>query len=387
MNELTELIIGAMVDRVYVFDRDMRYLFVGRQAGEQLVRDPDTLLGLTGQEAGLPPETTDKVERLVQRVFSTAQPSRLEMTHQIMRGEHQRVECCASPIMERNAVKAVVVVSRDISGRPRRGGGPTGPNGPLSRMGDIGSIVDGQPPAAGAIRDQAERRSLKLALLDAVSHDFRSPLSAILMSLRAIADRGRVLSREAMQQLATEALPAAERMNGMIGSLLDLNRLKAERVTPLLEAVSVRDLVHDMLACNSRKLRNRPVMVAIDSAPRELYTDEMLLHTLIGNLLDNAVKYSPPGSPIELGARAEGEAVVLYVADRGEGIAEKYLGRVFEMSFQVPRSDGGPKEGLGLGLFLCRLIAEELGGDIRLDPRPEGGLLASVSLPGCKELR
>ncbi len=155
-------------------------------------------------------------------------------------------------------------------------------------------------------------------------------------------------------------------------------------MTPVLETVSAHELIAGILACNARRLCERPVEVNVEDVAAELYTDRLLLQILMGNLLDNAVKYSPPGSPIDIGATAGGGMVVVSVADRGEGIPNAYLDRVFELSFQVPRCDGSRRQGLGLGLPICSLIAEALGGGIGLQRRSGGGLVASIWLPGAE---
>ncbi|MBN1460348.1 MAG: PAS domain-containing sensor histidine kinase [Armatimonadetes bacterium] len=379
MEELTERSIESLVDRMCIVDSAHRFLLVGRHAAQALGRDPDTLIGKRCRDVGLPAEIIDELEPLLQRVSATGLPAKTEFSPGLIDRQARIVESHVNPIVDHDQVVAFVIICRDRSERGE-GDGTTTSQRQLDRARCENDSSEQSQSILGRPQEVAEDAKLKLAL-DIVSHEFRSPLSAILFALRAIASHDHALSRESMQMMADEALSEAERMDDMIGHMLDMTRLRTRKITATFSPISVLDFLDDALASNANRLRGRPIAAAVMDPPEDIYTDGALLLTVLRNLLDNAVKFSPSDSPIEVGAKAENGKVIIYVADRGEGLSQEYLNRVFEIGFQVPRQDEAHRAGLGVGLPLCKLIMEELRGDICVEQRPGGGLIASLTVP------
>jgi len=229
---------------------------------------------------------------------------------------------------------------------------------------------------AAAERAEAERRveSLRSALLTAVSHDFRTPLTTIkgvAAEIRhgADAERAAVIEGE------------ADRLNGLVNDLLDLSRIHAGAVRPSLAVNTVDDLLGVSLRAASGVLRGRPV--EIDAPGDALLAGTFdLTQTLrvVVNLLDNAAKYSPPGAPIDVRARQRGDRLAIDVMDRGPGVPDDERDRIFEPFYRPP---GVPPDirGHGLGLSIARGLAEAQGGSVRFAPRPGGGSIFSLELP------
>jgi two-component system sensor histidine kinase KdpD len=231
---------------------------------------------------------------------------------------------------------------------------------------------------AAAERAEAERRleSLRSALLTAVSHDFRTPLTTIkgiAAEIRhgADAERGALIEDE------------ADRLNGLVNDLLDLSRIHAGAVRPSLAVNTVDDLLGVSLRAASGVLRGR--RVAIDAPADELLAGTFdLTQTLrvVVNLLDNAAKYSPPDTPIDVLARRHGDRLEIDVMDRGPGVPDDERGRIFEPFYRPP---GVPPDirGHGLGLSIARGLAEAQGGSVRFAARPGGGSIFSLELPAA----
>jgi two-component system sensor histidine kinase KdpD len=145
------------------------------------------------------------------------------------------------------------------------------------------------------------------------------------------------------------------------------------------EPGDVQDLIGSALAQAERWLELRPVSVDVPADLPLVPMDFVLMHQVLVNLLDNAVRYSPPASPIELRARADGSELQIEVADRGIGIPSTDLERVFDKFYRVQRP--GSVSGSGLGLSICKGIVEAHGGRIWARNREGGGTVVALSLP------
>ena len=228
---------------------------------------------------------------------------------------------------------------------------------------------------AAAERAEAERRleSLRSALLTAVSHDFRTPLTTI-KGVAAEIRHGADAERAALIE------GEADRLNGLVDDLLDLSRIHAGAVRPVLGVNTVDDLLGASLRAASGILRGRHVEVdAPDDALLAGTFDLSQTLRVVVNLLDNAAKYSPPDTTIDVRARRHGERLVIDVMDRGPGVPEDERDRIFEPFYRPP---GVPPDirGHGLGLSIARGLAEAQGGSVRFAPRAGGGSIFSLEL-------
>jgi two-component system sensor histidine kinase KdpD len=231
-------------------------------------------------------------------------------------------------------------------------------------------------------REQAIREAerLQAALLSSISHDLRTPLVAITGALTTLADSDARLDGEGRRELIETAAEQARRLNGLVGSLLDMTRLEAGALRPRRQPVDVQDLIGAVLTPFADALRNRPVTVTIADNLPEVPVDFVLMTQAIANVVDNAVKHTPDGTPIEIRVEAAGDGLEIRIADRGPGIPPADLQRVFG-KFQrgAPARDVG---GLGLGLSISAGIVAAHGGRIVAHNRSDGpGAVITITLP------
>jgi two-component system sensor histidine kinase KdpD len=248
----------------------------------------------------------------------------------------------------------------------------------------------GELAQEAAVSIRSER--LKNALLSSVSHDLRTPLSVITGSATALAESQGLLDPTTRAELARAIADEAESLSRVVTNLLDVSRLEAGHVKLRTEPHAVEDLFGTALAAMQRRLVAHPTTsdVAPDCPP--VAVDPVLFQSVLVNLLDNAVKYTPPGTPITLRAhgfvppivddgddRPRGPRVEIVVADRGPGLEAGELERVFEKF--VRGTAHGSQRGVGLGLTICKQIVEAHGGTIRARARDGGGAEFVVTLP------
>jgi len=226
---------------------------------------------------------------------------------------------------------------------------------------------------------QRAAEQLQTALLNSISHDLRTPLATITGVLSALNDREALLDEETRRSLTESAAEEAERLNRLVGNLLDMTRLEAGAIKLNLQPCEVGDLVGAALEQLSGPLRNRQVRLDLPDGLPLAPLDFVLIQQVLTNLLDNALKYSSPEGPIEVRARVAGQDLEIQVADRGVGIPPDDLTRVFDKFFRVQRPSS--VAGSGLGLAICKGIVEAHGGQIWAQNRPEGGALLTFSLP------
>jgi two-component system sensor histidine kinase KdpD len=226
-----------------------------------------------------------------------------------------------------------------------------------------------------AERAEAHQRmeSLRNALLTSVSHDLRTPLTSIKGIAHEIADGGD-------PRAAADIEVAADRLNALIGDMLEFSRIQAGAVRPASAIETIDDLVGAALQQSRAVLRDR--LVAIDG-PEEILSGRFVftdaLRVLV-NLLENAAKYSPSTAPIDLCIRREGDRVTLAVMDRGPGVPPDERERIFE-PFYRSRATAAGVGGTGLGLSIARGLAESMGGALRFEEREGGGAVFVFELP------
>ncbi|MDN2579258.1 sensor histidine kinase KdpD [Aquibium sp. ELW1220] len=212
----------------------------------------------------------------------------------------------------------------------------------------------------------AETESLRAALLSSVSHDLRTPLVSIIGAATALVDAGDALGREGQRAMAETIRDEGERLNRYVQNLLDMTRLGYGALKLAREPVDLREVVGRALRRLERDLAGHRVVRDLDAALPDLPGDAVLLEQVVANILDNAAKYAPPGTPVTVSARQAGGEVVLTIADEGPGIPEADRAHVFDMFFRVRAGDGQPG-GTGLGLSIAKGIVDAHGGSIRAE--------------------
>lgn len=223
-----------------------------------------------------------------------------------------------------------------------------------------------------------EREKLRSALLSAVSHDLRTPLAAIAGAGSTLAEEGD-LHPDTRRELAESIVAETDRLNRLVANLLDMTRLDAGSMQLDRDWHPLEDLVGGVLHRLRRLLANHRIAVEISPAVGLVYVDELLLHQVLTNLVENALRFAPQGTAIKVGAGMIGEKLWLEVTDEGPGIPAGDEERIFEKFYRAPNQQ--PRSGTGLGLAICRGIVELHGGTIRAANRPQGGASFRAELP------
>lgn len=231
---------------------------------------------------------------------------------------------------------------------------------------------------AERVETAALRRSddIKTALLRAVSHDLRSPLTAIVAAGHAL-DAASLTAQE-RSELSAAVVEEGTRLAGLVDNLLDLSRLQAGRATPHVDWVSIEELV----TAAGEGLRGDPVQIRlnVDSDVPEVRADAAQLERVFANLLENGRRYGG-GLPVSVRARRAGERVLVSFVDRGPGIDSAEQGRIFEPFYRGRTAASRPWTGSGLGLAIVRGFVEANGGTIDVQSLPGQGTSFTISLP------
>jgi signal transduction histidine kinase len=259
----------------------------------------------------------------------------------------------------------------------RLGAGDLGARAGVRARGEVGELAAAFDEMAGRLEllVRGERE-----LLANVSHELRTPLARIRVAL-ALAEEGDLpRARQALGEISAD-LAELERLveDVLAAARLDLGGGGA---VPARQApVEVGALLEEAAARFRARHPGRAITVEGVAAPEALHGDEALLRRLLANLLDNAAKYSEAPAPVILAARQEGGSVVLEVRDRGIGVEQADLPRLFTPFFRTDRSRARGTGGVGLGLALVRRIAEAHGGTAEAESAPGAGTAVRVRLP------
>jgi two-component system sensor histidine kinase KdpD len=234
-----------------------------------------------------------------------------------------------------------------------------------------------------AARRQAEVEHVRNALLSAMSHDLRAPLTVLVGASTALYEQ--VLDADQRHDFARMVAEEARRLNRLVGNLLDLTRLEAGRPKVTHSAQAIDEVIGSALDHLERALEGRKVDTRLAEDVPLAFFDPVLLEEVVINLVENAVRHAGPSSPIEVSAWAEDEAIVVEVADHGPGVPAGHEERVFEKFYRAPGAQGDG--GIGLGLTICRAILAAHDGKIWMTNRAGGGAVVTFSLPVCSAAR
>jgi two-component system sensor histidine kinase KdpD len=226
--------------------------------------------------------------------------------------------------------------------------------------------------------------ALRAALLSSVSHDLRTPLTSIKAAASSLLQEDVEWDEEARRGFARSIEHEADRLNRLVGNLLDMSRIEEGALKPEKEEYSLTALIHDVLGRLDPLFEGRVVRTHLPPGDLLLVNvDYLEIDQVLTNLIENAVRYTPAGSPIEVSAHSEGEEVEISVADRGPGIPPADLARVFDKFYRVLHGQhpAGYPTGSGLGLAVCKGLIEAHGGRIWAELRDGGGLVVFVVLP------
>src|SRR5215470_3903718 len=232
--------------------------------------------------------------------------------------------------------------------------------------------------ATGLAR-KAETESMRNSLLNAISHDLRTPLAVLVgASSSLVADDAR-LSDEAKRELALSINEESKRMSTLVGNLLDMARLESGTVELARQWTPLEEIVGSVLSRMTPALAQHPVSVALPADLPLVNVDPVLLEQVFANLLENAVKYTPAGTKIEISAQRVPGRVTVEVADSGPGFPPGEEAKLFDKFYRLQRE--APQSGVGLGLAICKAIIVAHGGTISAANRPSGGAVFRFELP------
>jgi two-component system, OmpR family, sensor histidine kinase KdpD len=235
--------------------------------------------------------------------------------------------------------------------------------------------------AAATAGSLAEVDRLRTALLSAVSHDLRTPLASAKAAVGTLRMSDLPLSEEDQSELLATAEESLDRLTGLVENLLDMSRLQAGALALAVQPIDVADVVSSALTSLGQLGASAIIRVPEDTP--EVHADPALLERAIANLVQNAVRHSPPGSPPQIAASPYGTTVEIRVIDRGPGVPETDWDQIF-LPFQR-LGDRDNTSGVGLGLALSRGLVEAMSGTLTPEGTPGGGLTMTISLPAVAQ--
>lgn len=226
---------------------------------------------------------------------------------------------------------------------------------------------------------QMEAERLRNSLLSSISHDLRTPLATIVGSASTLAETGDRLTPADRHELSRAIYDEARRMSNLVNNILDMARLDAGMASLNRQWNSLEEIVGTVLARLAKPLQERPLAVSLPPELPLLYVDAVMLEQVLVNLLENAVRYTPAGSALEISAETEAEALRVSVADHGPGFPPGQEHALFDKFYRVQHE--GAQSGVGLGLAICKAIVEAHGGGIYAKNRAGGGAVFTFFLP------
>lgn len=224
---------------------------------------------------------------------------------------------------------------------------------------------------------RAEKETLRNTMLSSVSHDIRTPLAAITGAATTLLQQDAILDQGNRRELTQTIAEEAEHLNHIIRNVLDMTRLESRAISIKKEWQSLEEIVGVVLNRLSEKLRDRQVEVTLPDDLPLVPFDPLLIEQILMNLFDNALKYTPPGTPLEISAMIRDNEVITELADRGPGLPQGSEEHIFEKFVR----GSGPGGGIGLGLTICRAIITAHGGRIWAENRSDGGAVFRFALP------
>jgi len=223
----------------------------------------------------------------------------------------------------------------------------------------------------------------KSALLDAVSHDLRTPLASIRAAAGSLADPEVSVDAASARSTAAAIDAEADRLDRLVREVLDLSRIEAGSLSPELEPLVLADAVGPVVDRLRPILGHRRITLSIPDELPPVRADAVLLDGLISNLVENVARHAPPPAPLELSASSEGGRVRLAVDDGGSGVPVAERERMFEKFQRLPGAIEGSRRGLGIGLAIVRGMTEAMGGTVSASESALGGLRIEVDLPAA----
>jgi two-component system sensor histidine kinase KdpD len=231
-------------------------------------------------------------------------------------------------------------------------------------------------------RTEALRQSdeLKSALLASVSHGLRTPLTSIRAAVDSLLQHDLNWDKEALKEFHLIISEEVHRLSTLVGNLLEMARIEAGELQISKEWGSVSEIFANVIERCAPSFRGHEVIAAASEDLPLVKVDSRLVAEALSNVVENAAKYSPPGSRIVLSANVEAGELVISVADEGPGIATEDMGRIFDKFYRGASTANRPSAGTGMGLAITRGIVEAHGGNVRAESAG-GGAKFTISIP------
>jgi signal transduction histidine kinase len=230
------------------------------------------------------------------------------------------------------------------------------------------------------VEELARLSQLRADFVSLVSHELRSPMAAVIGAARTLQDRWRMLSADQRESFLALIGDETSRLAELVGDVLDTSRIEAGTFSYRFEEVDLGRVVDEAVEAAALAQQEVPVVASVRGALPEIRGDRARLRQVLGNLIENAVKYSPEGGEVRVSATAANGAVQIAVRDTGPGIPREQQGRIFDKFGRVD-VPGASKPGTGLGLFIARSIAEAHGGSLGVSSGVEPGSTFTLTLP------
>jgi signal transduction histidine kinase len=226
-----------------------------------------------------------------------------------------------------------------------------------------------------------EMNRLKDDFVASVSHELRTPLTSILGYVKTLRRPNVNFSESDKADFLQAIERQSERLRDLIEDLLIVSRIESARDSAVVEPIDIPRLIEDVFAELSEPSEGRVITIDLESGLPALATDRGKLHQIVSNIVGNALKYSPNGSEITLALSKEGRGINISVIDNGDGIPPELHERIFDRFYQVDQSSTRERGGTGLGLYICRRLAEMIGGRLWLERSDETGSTFSLWVP------
>ncbi|MFN2543697.1 MAG: ATP-binding protein [Actinomycetota bacterium] len=235
--------------------------------------------------------------------------------------------------------------------------------------------------AIRAARLEAEASDMRAALFSSITHDLRTPLASITAGVSSLLDPEVIYDRAQREDLLRTSLEEANRLNRMVANLLDLARMRAGALRPTTEIMPIEDILQAVLRRMQPALEPFEVRTVIRPDVPDVALDPIQIDQALTNILENAVRFSEPGTEITISVHAWRSRVEVRIADQGPGIPPDERERVFEPFYKADRGHG--RGGTGLGLAIARAVAVAHGGRVQIEGTPGGGTAIVLELPAA----
>jgi PAS domain S-box-containing protein len=248
-------------------------------------------------------------------------------------------------------------------------------------------IFDASGDVVGSVhisRDITARKKLdqlKDEFIGLVSHELRTPITVISGCLSTVLSEWERLPVGEAQQLLRDATLESETMSHLVENLLELSRAQAQKLTLYAEPTDIKKLVSETLKKIKRQSSSHQFATSIPDELPLIHADPLRVERILYNLLDNAVKYSPPGSKIEVRVKVEPKRLVIGVKDQGRGLSPSEQAKLFEPFQRLGQSGSKSVRGAGLGLMVCRRLVEAHGGEMWVESKKGKGATFFFTLP------